>query len=402
MPTKLEIENMRRAKLGLAAKLDVFNPVLGEEVKGFRPVAGYATVDDPTCGCENDIDDDDDNWDDWQASDDDDTDIDEEDFTDFEAEDREIGEDNSEEFDAKEFESAVERTTDILNGATSGYDTYLEIAGREDGQDRVLNDDEFESLSGFINFMYENGWDGTEHSQFPVFSDAMGLWDEYDELGGPNGTKRGPPPIGASSGSRVSPEDLTRSGVQKISNGLRSGKAEGRDQEHPAFNSIPSLKASPAVTTPAGVEPAANSKNTYAANANPKDALGIQKVSLGYIPGPAKVYMALGFQNGGVKYGNYNWREHKVLASVYTDAIERHVAKIIDGEWIDPESGIPHLSHLLASGGILADAYEAGCLINDLPSSGPTPRLLDYWNGELKTKLIPMWVAEREARKAKK
>jgi hypothetical protein len=88
--------------------------------------------------------------------------------------------------------------------------------------------------------------------------------------------------------------------------------------------------------------------------------------------------------DGAKKYGRYNWRSNKVVASVYADAALRHILAWYDGEECAPDSGVPHLGHAKACLGILADAIETGNLIDDRPPGGKAAALLGRWKGYLK------------------
>lgn len=117
-------------------------------------------------------------------------------------------------------------------------------------------------------------------------------------------------------------------------------------------------------------------------NANPKQAYGDRKVPLHLVPPTALIYMALAFREGARKYGAYNYREIDVEAMTYLGAALRHIQAVIDGEWIDPETGdakVPHIGAAMASMGILADAYEGNHLIDNRPPAGPAARLLEEY-----------------------
>jgi hypothetical protein len=73
---------------------------------------------------------------------------------------------------------------------------------------------------------------------------------------------------------------------------------------------------------------------------------------------------------GAKKYGPFNFRQNKVCMSTYLAAILRHVYRIIDGEFIDPESGQPHLGHIKAGCGIVLDAQRHGTLVDDRVMGG--------------------------------
>ena len=105
---------------------------------------------------------------------------------------------------------------------------------------------------------------------------------------------------------------------------------------------------------------------------NPKDAIGSTKVSLHLIPSPALVAMSLAFAEGAMKYGKFNWRVSGVRASVYIDALGRHLAKWADGEDCDPVTRVPHLASAMACLAIVIDADVCGKLTDDRPPRNHT------------------------------
>ena len=70
-------------------------------------------------------------------------------------------------------------------------------------------------------------------------------------------------------------------------------------------------------------------------------------------------------QHGADKYGRFNWRKDKILASTYKGAMLRHLRAWIEGEDLDPDSGQPHLSHLRACAAIVLDSEMHDTLIDD-------------------------------------
>lgn len=52
---------------------------------------------------------------------------------------------------------------------------------------------------------------------------------------------------------------------------------------------------------------------------------------------------------GANKYGPENWRHVKNAEERYLDAALRHLNKIQQREYIDPESGYSHLAHAICS-----------------------------------------------------
>lgn len=113
---------------------------------------------------------------------------------------------------------------------------------------------------------------------------------------------------------------------------------------------------------------------------NPKDLIGVRKPRLGTLPAAGVIYGALAIQDS--PYGPYNWREKKVLMSVYLDAIERHVMALRDGEDNTRDSKVPHLGSIIANAAILADAFEGGWLIDDRPPPGPAANMIEKYTKE--------------------
>jgi hypothetical protein len=71
---------------------------------------------------------------------------------------------------------------------------------------------------------------------------------------------------------------------------------------------------------------------------------------------------------GAERYGEFNWRSSHVEMATYISAIKRHLAAIHEGEWLDPESGQPHIAHIGASACILLDADHNNCLTREVAS----------------------------------
>jgi len=109
---------------------------------------------------------------------------------------------------------------------------------------------------------------------------------------------------------------------------------------------------------------------------NPKQRYGDMKVPLAYVPPASIIYEAAAFQEGAEKYGPYNWRDKAVEAMTYISASLRHIAAYQDGEYIDAESGKPHLGLAKACLGILIDATEQGNLVDNRPLAGTAALLL--------------------------
>lgn len=107
-------------------------------------------------------------------------------------------------------------------------------------------------------------------------------------------------------------------------------------------------------------EPDGTSKPT-----NPKDLIGSDKIPFHLWPETATALGALAMLDGALKYGRSNFRAIGVRFSIYNDAMRRHLAALFEGEDTDPDSGLPHLAHILACAAILIDAKAAGKLNDD-------------------------------------
>jgi hypothetical protein len=71
---------------------------------------------------------------------------------------------------------------------------------------------------------------------------------------------------------------------------------------------------------------------------------------------------------GALKYGRHNYREVGVSASVYYDAVvARHLNAWFEGEDIDEESGLSHITKAAAGLIVLRDAQIRGKMIDDRP-----------------------------------
>ena len=111
---------------------------------------------------------------------------------------------------------------------------------------------------------------------------------------------------------------------------------------------------------------------------NPKDACGIRKAPMSTLPAPVLLEMGLAMLEGARKYGRHNYRAVGVRASVYYDAFMRHVTAWWEGEDIDPDSGLPHLSKAGACLVVLRDSLRRGNCADDRP-----PKVDDGWIQEL-------------------
>ncbi len=70
-----------------------------------------------------------------------------------------------------------------------------------------------------------------------------------------------------------------------------------------------------------------------------------EKTRLELLPVVPLVWIALALGYGVVKYGVDNWKRVPDGRTRYTGALLRHLFAAMRGEFLDPESGLPHLAH---------------------------------------------------------
>ena len=100
---------------------------------------------------------------------------------------------------------------------------------------------------------------------------------------------------------------------------------------------------------------------------NPKDAVGIRKVPMHVVSSPVVMEMALGMMEGARKYGAHNYRVAGVRASVYYDAAMRHLTAWWEGQDIDPDSGLSHITKAMSCLHVLRDAMLNDMWFDDRP-----------------------------------
>lgn len=123
---------------------------------------------------------------------------------------------------------------------------------------------------------------------------------------------------------------------------------------------------------------------------NPKEIAGSKKPSTWSVM-PRWVTLAVGrvMSVGAAKYGAFNYRESNISASVYQDAMERHLQLWFDGEDNDPETGVSHLASVIASCSLLMDAQMTGKLHDDRQKTGFVRKYLDQLQDLLTTLPLP-------------
>jgi len=100
---------------------------------------------------------------------------------------------------------------------------------------------------------------------------------------------------------------------------------------------------------------------------NPKDAIGIRKAPMSVVPAAVLAELGVAMLEGACKYGTANFRGAGVRASVYYDATMRHLFSWWEGEDIDPDSELSHVTKAIASLTVLRDAMIQGKVTDDRP-----------------------------------
>jgi len=103
---------------------------------------------------------------------------------------------------------------------------------------------------------------------------------------------------------------------------------------------------------------------------DPKSTSGSKKPPLHLIPPVAEIQESIALKSGADKHGPWNWREHRIELMEHIAAVKRHIARFVDGEEGDPETGVSPLAHARATLGIILDAQAQGTLIDDRPRKG--------------------------------
>jgi hypothetical protein len=111
---------------------------------------------------------------------------------------------------------------------------------------------------------------------------------------------------------------------------------------------------------------------------NPKDSLGIRKAPISTVSAPFITGVGLAMMEGGRKYGRHNYRVAGVRASVYYDAIWRHMSAWFEGQDVDPESGLHHMLKIGACAAVMYDSIYRGNFEDDRP-----PKVAEDWLAEM-------------------
>jgi hypothetical protein len=107
---------------------------------------------------------------------------------------------------------------------------------------------------------------------------------------------------------------------------------------------------------------------------NPKDMVGVRKAPMSTVPANVLAEIGVAMLEGSVKYGRHNYRAAGVRASVYYDALMRHLMSWWEGEDMDPDSGMNHITKALSCLVVLRDAQMQQMYTDDRP-----PKSKDFY-----------------------
>lgn len=100
---------------------------------------------------------------------------------------------------------------------------------------------------------------------------------------------------------------------------------------------------------------------------NPKDIIGVRKAPMSGVPANVMAEVGVALLEGTAKYGRHNYREVGVRASIYYDATMRHLMSWWEGEDIDPDSGISHVTKAITALFVLRDSMQRNNWSDDRP-----------------------------------
>lgn len=107
---------------------------------------------------------------------------------------------------------------------------------------------------------------------------------------------------------------------------------------------------------------------------NPKDLVGVRKVPMSTVPATVLAEIGVAMLEGASKYGRHNYRAVGVRGSVYYDGVMRHLMAWWEGEDLDPDSGMSHVTKAITSLVVLRDAMMQGKFTDDRP-----PRAVPFY-----------------------
>jgi hypothetical protein len=102
---------------------------------------------------------------------------------------------------------------------------------------------------------------------------------------------------------------------------------------------------------------------------NPKEKIGQAKPSLHHVPPRVLLEVAQAMMEGSKKYGIYNYRKAGVSFSTYYSSTFRHLIAWFEGEDIDPDSGLSHITKAISGLIVLRDSMLENNYQDDRPNT---------------------------------
>ncbi len=109
---------------------------------------------------------------------------------------------------------------------------------------------------------------------------------------------------------------------------------------------------------------------------NPKDAVGTKKWRIfSTVSWTVLAEVGVAMLEGARKYGRHNYRVAGVRASVYVDASIGHIMQWWEGEDLDPDTKLSHITKAIASLFVLRDAMIQDMMVDDRPPKAEMDKL---------------------------
>ena len=117
---------------------------------------------------------------------------------------------------------------------------------------------------------------------------------------------------------------------------------------------------------------------------NPKDIIGMKKAPMSTLSAAVLFEMGLGMLEGARKYGRHNYRAMGVSATVYYDAAMGHLMDWFEGEDIDLDSGMSHITKAMTTLLVLRDSMLMENWVDDRPLRNPNKLYKKSFNPKAK------------------
>lgn len=121
---------------------------------------------------------------------------------------------------------------------------------------------------------------------------------------------------------------------------------------------------------------------------NPKDVVGSRKAPKSTVSVPVMAEVGVAMLEGALKYGRHNYRLSAIRSSIYYDAVNRHLDAWWEGQDIDPDSNLSHITKAIAALTVLRDAQITGKVIDDRP---PCTVDIGAFFADLNIKTTKLW-----------